>query len=69
MQAGILLPGDRAVLCDDLLATGGTASAALALARQIGADVIHAAFIIELGFLNGRSRLDIPVTSLVTYGE
>lgn len=67
IQEGMLKAGQRAVICDDLLATGGTAAAATALARQIGADVIHAAFIIELSFLEGRKRLDVPATSLVSY--
>ena len=65
MQDGIVKVGDRAVLCDDLLATGGTAAAAIALARDMGVDVIQAAFIIELDFLQGRTRLDVPVHSLV----
>ena len=69
IQEGMLQAGQRAVLCDDLLATGGTASAAITLARQIGVDVIHAAFIIELTFLNGRKKLDMPVTSLMSYDE
>jgi adenine phosphoribosyltransferase len=67
IQDGMLKAGQRVVICDDLLATGGTAAAAVKLARQVGADVIHAAFIIELGFLNGRKKLDVPITSLVTY--
>ena len=67
IQQGMLKPGQRVVICDDLLATGGTAAATAALVRQIGADVVHAAFIIELGFLQGRKKLDVPVTSLVTY--
>lgn len=67
MQEGILHSGQRAVIVDDLLATGGTAAAALALARQMGAHVLGAAFIIELVFLNGRNKLDVPVTSLVSY--
>ena len=69
MQEGVLKQGDRVVLCDDLLATGGTAAAAVALARQTGAEVIHAAFVIELDFLNGRSRMDVPVSSLVHYDK
>jgi adenine phosphoribosyltransferase len=69
MQEGIVMPGSRAVLCDDLLATGGTAAAAAALAEQAGLDVIHAAFLIELSFLNGRSRLNIPVSSLLSYDK
>ncbi len=67
LQEGIIKPGDRAVLCDDLLATGGTASAAVSLARQAGAQLIHAAFVIELDFLNGRTRLDVPASSLLHY--
>ncbi len=67
IQEGMLKSGQRVVLCDDLLATGGTAAAAIHLARQFGVDVIHAAFIIELTFLNGRRKLDVPATSLVQY--
>ena len=67
IQEGVLKPGQRAVIIDDLLATGGTAAAALALARTMGATVTRAAFVIELAFLNGRSKLDLPVTSLVSY--
>jgi adenine phosphoribosyltransferase len=67
IQEGMLKAGQRAVICDDLLATGGTASAAIHLARQIGVEIIHAAFIIELAFLEGRKKLDVPATSLVSY--
>lgn len=67
IQDGMLRPRERVVICDDLLATGGTASAAVTLARQIGAEVIHAAFIIELEELNGRSKLNVPASSLVQY--
>jgi adenine phosphoribosyltransferase len=69
MQEGFVKPGHKVVLCDDLLATGGTASAAIGLIRQVGAEVIHAAFIIELDFLKGRTRLDVPVTSLLCYDK
>ena len=65
----MLKRGQRAVICDDLLATGGTASAAINLARQVGADVVHAAFIIELAFLGGRPKLGVPATSLVSYDD
>lgn len=67
IQEGMLKTGQRAVICDDLLATGGTAAAAITLARQIGVEVIHAAFIIELSFLNGRAKLGVPATSLIQY--
>jgi adenine phosphoribosyltransferase len=69
MQEGVLKPADRVVLIDDLLATGGTAAAATALVRQTGAEVIHATFIVELDFLSGRKKLDMPVTSLLHYSE
>jgi adenine phosphoribosyltransferase len=61
-------PGDRVVIIDDLLATGGTAEASLKLARKLGAEVIELAFMVELGFLNGRRRLpDVPVHSLIVF--
>lgn len=60
--------GDRVLLVDDLLATGGTISACLRLVRQQEANVVGAAFLIELSFLNGRQRLsDLPVSSLIEY--
>ncbi len=67
IQEGMIQPGQRIIICDDLLATGGTAAAAAALARRVGAKIVHAAFIIELDFLSGRAKLDMPVTSLVHY--
>lgn len=69
MQEGIIESGSKAVLCDDLLATGGTAASAVALARQTGLEVVHAAFVIELDFLKGRTRLDVPVSSVLSYDE
>ncbi|MBK8010081.1 MAG: adenine phosphoribosyltransferase [Deltaproteobacteria bacterium] len=50
-------PGARVVIVDDLLATGGTAAAACDLIRGLGAEVLEAAFVVELSFLEGRSRL------------
>lgn len=68
MHADALGGGHRVLIVDDLLATGGTASAALALARRSGANVVGCAFLIELSDLNGRARLGgLPVFSLVTY--
>ena len=67
IQADAIEKGQRLVLLDDLLATGGTAAAAVSLLRQAGGDVRAAAFIIELNFLNGRQKLDLPVTTLVSY--
>lgn len=69
IQADALKNGQRVVLMDDLLATGGTAAAAVELLGRVGADVAAAAFIIELNFLQGRSKLDIPVHSLIGYDD
>jgi adenine phosphoribosyltransferase len=55
------------VIVDDLLATGGTAAAAVRLCRMVGANVVGCAFIIELTGLKGRKRFDVPVTSLLDY--
>ncbi len=60
-------PGDKVVVVDDLLATGGTAAATVALCRKAGAEVLGCVFLVELGFLDGRSKLDVPVHSLVVY--
>ena len=62
-----LRPGQGALLIDDLLATGGTMEAALKLVRRIGGRPVACAFVIELGFLGGRKRLDAPVHSLIQY--
>ena len=67
MQADAVTPGTRVVLVDDLLATGGTMAAGITLLRQAGADVPAAAALIELTFLNGRARLDVPFEALVAY--
>lgn len=62
--------GQRVLLVDDLLATGGTAAATVRLVRRLGGQVMGAAFLVELEFLNGRSRLsDIKVVSLLQYQE
>ena len=63
-----LKPGSRVLLIDDLLATGGTAAAAAALVKRLGARILEISFLIELGFLGGRQKLkDYPVRSLVVY--
>ncbi|PQJ27516.1 adenine phosphoribosyltransferase [Rubritalea profundi] len=51
-------PGDKVLLIDDLLATGGTAAAAVKLLKQLGAEVVCVTFLIELDFLNGREAID-----------
>ena len=69
IQSDAVHPGQRVVILDDLLATGGTLNAAAQLFRKVGAEVVGAACIIELSFLNGRKNLDIPVETLVSYDE
>jgi adenine phosphoribosyltransferase len=61
-----IVQGERVVLVDDLLATGGTAAAALKLIRDSGAIIVAAQFVLELEFLNGRSKLEgVPIHSLL----
>ena len=68
MHVDALKPGARVLLIDDLLATGGTASAAAALVNKLGGKILEAAFLIELTFLNGREKLKgYPVRSIVAY--
>ncbi len=66
-------PGERILLHDDLLATGGTMAAAASLVGQLGGNIVGASFLIELGFLPGRERLTaagVPtVHSLVNYAS
>ena len=63
-----LNPGDKVLVIDDLLATGGTARATVNLIQKLGAEVTGIGFVIELSFLNGKEALgDIPVHSLITY--
>ncbi len=67
IQADAVRPGQRVVVLDDLLATGGTLNASVQLLRQLGADVRAGACIVELTFLEGRDKLDVPFTSLIQY--
>ena len=61
-------PAERVLVCDDLLATGGTASATVELVRSLGAEVVGVAFAVELNFLQGRSKLSgLDVFSLIQY--
>ncbi len=61
-------PGQKVLIVDDLLATGGTAEATGKLVEQLGGEVVGYAFVIELGFLDGRAKLGgKPVDSLVIY--
>jgi adenine phosphoribosyltransferase len=68
MHIDAIIAGERVVLVDDLLATGGTSAAAAALIHKVGGQLLEAQFLIELEFLNGRKRLEpTPVVSFLKY--
>lgn len=68
MHKDAILPGQKVLIADDLLATGGTISATLDLVNQLGGEVVGAAFLIELAYLNGREKLNgLDIFSLVRY--
>lgn len=70
MHEDALAPGERVILIDDLIATGGTAEGAVKLLRQLGAEVLAACFVIDLPDLGGADKLralDVPVRTLVSF--
>src|SRR6187397_2261359 len=70
MHVDAVQKGDRVILVDDLIATGGTAEGAVKLLRQLGAEVLAACFIVDLPELGGAAKLralDVPVRTLVTF--
>ena len=70
MHQDAVQPGERVILVDDLIATGGTATAAAQLLRRIGAEVMAACFVIDLPDLGGADKLramDVPVRTLVEF--
>ncbi|MBT3181859.1 MAG: adenine phosphoribosyltransferase [Deltaproteobacteria bacterium] len=68
MHTDAIEKGEKVLIIDDLLATGGTAGAACELIKRQGGDVVECAFIVELAFLNGREKIgDVPIHSLVSY--
>ena len=69
MQHDAVAAGQRVVVVDDLLATGGTMSAACDLIGRIGGKPVGAACLIELTFLGGRAKLDVPFSALAAYSE
>ncbi|WP_130651340.1 adenine phosphoribosyltransferase [Egicoccus halophilus] len=62
-----IAPGERVLIVDDVLATGGTAAATVGLVEQLGGQVVGLGFLIELGFLEGAKRLTHDHVSLLTY--
>jgi adenine phosphoribosyltransferase len=69
IQEDAVAPGTRVVILDDLLATGGTLEASVNLLRKVGADVVGGACIMELTFLKGRDKVDIPFQALLQYDD
>jgi adenine phosphoribosyltransferase len=69
IQTDALVEGQRVVILDDLLATGGTLAASVQLCMSAGADVVGCGVVVELTFLNGRDGIGAPVHTLVTYDE
>src|SRR6202020_3387808 len=70
MHEDALVKGERVILVDDLIATGGTAEAAVKLLKQVGADVVAACFVIDLPDLGGAEKirkLDVPVRTLISF--
>lgn len=62
-------PGERIIIIDDLMATGGTAAATVEMVRALEASLVEVAFLIELSFLNGRAKIpsEVPVFSVLKY--
>ena len=70
MHRDAIVPGDKVILVDDLIATGGTAEAAVNLLQQMGADIVSACFIIDLPDLGGRKKLEalgVNVRTLIAF--
>lgn len=70
MHEDAIRRGERILIVDDLIATGGTAEAAVKLLRQIGADIVSASFVIDLPDLGGRAKLEalnVPVHTLIAF--
>lgn len=67
IHADSFTSADKILVVDDVLATGGTAAAAVRLARRQGASVIGCAFLVELTFLGGRAKIDVPIGAVLGY--
>ncbi|KAF2404111.1 adenine phosphoribosyltransferase 1 [Trichodelitschia bisporula] len=69
MQADGIGAGERVIVVDDIIATGGSAAAAGSLVKQLGGELLEYIFILELDFLKGRDKLDAPVYTLLSSQE
>jgi len=69
IQADAIKPGARVVVLDDLLATGGTMSAGIKLLQSAGAEVTAAVALMELTFLHGRDKINVPFEALIQYDD
>jgi adenine phosphoribosyltransferase len=69
IQADAIKPGARVVVLDDLLATGGTMAAGINLLQSVGADVVAAVTLMELSFLHGRDKINVPFEALIQYDD
>lgn len=69
MQKGAVKEGQRVLIVDDIIATGGSAKGAEELVKQCGGEVVGFVFMMELGFLKGREKLNAPVYTLLTGQE
>ena len=70
MHKDAIQPGDKVLVHDDLLATGGTMNAVCQLIEQLGGEIVQVSFIVELSFLNGRDKLKpYDVRSIVNYED
>ena len=69
VHADAVAPGDLVLIVDDVLATGGTAAAAVELMQSLGAEVVGVSVLVELAFLGGRAKLDVPIDSVIVYDD
>jgi len=70
MHEDAILPGERVLLVDDVLATGGTAQATARLIADLGGQLVGCAFLMELSFLEGRSKFEgTPVFAVISFDE
>ena len=67
VHADAVGPGDRVVVIDDVLATGGTGAATIALMQALGAEVVGFGVLVELLFLSGRDRIEVPLEAVIRF--